>query len=217
MCSFTINGPNRPLKIQIDPHKSKYLSNGGLLISYLIIMRVYLVHIIILQILRVYFWSAMLWLSIWKGLVGYLGVYLDLPIYWGSIWHKGLFGRNSLTVRTVDTVKKVGVGAIALPAPQFLRPCKQLNYNILAGIGTIHIVLVKPWKWGAETLIKVLNVATCKREFWLTRIISAVTPIVFWSTLLIDIRRKRFLTIIRVKHFQKHYTNQFCASLNEQN
>ena len=30
-------------------------------------------------------------------------VYLDLPIYWGSIWHKGLFGRNSLTVRMVYT------------------------------------------------------------------------------------------------------------------
>ena len=31
MCSFTINGPNRPLKIQIDPYKSKYLFNEGLL------------------------------------------------------------------------------------------------------------------------------------------------------------------------------------------
>jgi hypothetical protein len=44
----------------------------------------------------------MLWLSIWKGLFGFSRVYLDLPIYWGSIWHKGLFGRNSLTVRTVN-------------------------------------------------------------------------------------------------------------------
>ena len=45
------------------------------------------------------FLGILMW--IWHLYMFYTQVYLDLPIYWGSIWHKGLFGRNSLTVRTV--------------------------------------------------------------------------------------------------------------------
>ena len=104
MCSFTINGPNRPLKIQIDPHKSKYLFNGGLfgtLIKQLLNHNegLFGTHQYFVETEGLFGISNAMTIylegSIWifQGLFGFanlLGVYLAQ----GSIWKKLIDGPN---------------------------------------------------------------------------------------------------------------------------